>query len=121
MDLHILFLPRRPVDGDDTGDQAPNPLAEFALTLDDELQYRCAGFLQAEIERFAEFMDEEEEAEVSEGEDDEDDVEGEAAEGGQAKKLKAKAAKKSLKECEIVFTFCPNTWNSRRTSWSQST
>ena len=27
------------------------------LTLDDEMQYRCAGYIQAEIERFAELLE----------------------------------------------------------------
>ncbi len=29
----------------------------LALTLDDETQYRCAGYIQAEIERFAELLE----------------------------------------------------------------
>lgn len=35
-------------------DGAPFPIASLALSLDDEIQYRCAGFIQAEIERYAE-------------------------------------------------------------------
>lgn len=31
--------------------------------MDDELQYRCAGYIQAEIERYAEFLDESAEGE----------------------------------------------------------
>lgn len=44
----------------DESNETQLPLAPFSLTLDDELQYRCAGFIQAEIERYAEFIDESE-------------------------------------------------------------
>jgi len=39
-------------------DGASFPIASLALSLDDEVQYRCAGFIQAEIERYAEELDE---------------------------------------------------------------
>jgi len=52
MNIHILFCPARTI--------ATNggllPTASLALTLDDEVQYRCAGFIQAEIERFSEVI-----------------------------------------------------------------
>jgi cohesin complex subunit SA-1/2 len=38
-------------------DGEPFPMASLLLTLDDEVQYRCAGYVQAEIERFAEGVD----------------------------------------------------------------
>jgi len=52
LDLHVLFA------STDTFDPEGNPLpiASLALTLDDEVQYRCAGYIQAEIERYAEFL-----------------------------------------------------------------
>jgi cohesin complex subunit SA-1/2 len=50
MTLHILFCNTQAVDADG---EAP-PIASLALTLDDEVQFRCAGFIQAEIERYAE-------------------------------------------------------------------
>jgi cohesin complex subunit SA-1/2 len=53
MNLHILFCPTQTI-GADGG---LLPLASLALTLDDEAQYRCAGFIQAQIERYAEDID----------------------------------------------------------------
>ncbi|KAG6901242.1 hypothetical protein DXG01_001264, partial [Tephrocybe rancida] len=32
-------------------------MASISLTLDDEVQYRCAGYIQAEIERYADTLD----------------------------------------------------------------
>lgn len=53
MNLHILFCPAQTI----AADGGPLPTASLALTLDDEVQYRCAGFVQAEIERYAEELD----------------------------------------------------------------
>jgi cohesin complex subunit SA-1/2 len=50
MAIQILFCPERAVDG-------PIPSTSLVLTLDDEVQYRCAGYIQAEIERYAEDVD----------------------------------------------------------------
>lgn len=50
--------------------------------MDDELQYRCAGYIQAEIERYAEFLDEsgeEEEEQSQHSEGPEEDGEGDSA------------------------------------------
>ncbi|KAI0052365.1 hypothetical protein FA95DRAFT_1675331 [Auriscalpium vulgare] len=47
MNLHILFCPPSAEDADEA------PSALLSLTLDDEVQYRCAGFVQAEIDRYA--------------------------------------------------------------------
>lgn len=33
-----------------------SPFASLAIKLSDEVQYRCAGFVQAEIEQFAELV-----------------------------------------------------------------
>lgn len=54
MNLHILFCPAQSI----APDGRELPTAVLALTLDDETQYRCAGFVQAEIERYAEQLDE---------------------------------------------------------------
>ena len=54
MNLHVLFCPTETVGPDG----APFPIATLALSLDDEVQYRCAGSIQAEIERYAEELDE---------------------------------------------------------------
>jgi cohesin complex subunit SA-1/2 len=50
MNLHILFCPAQSI----SPDGSALPTAAMALPLDDEVQYRCAGFVQAEIERYAE-------------------------------------------------------------------
>ena len=48
MNLHVLFCPTEAVGPDGSS----FPTASLALNLDDEVQYRCAGFIQAEIERY---------------------------------------------------------------------
>ena len=53
MNLHILFCPAQAI----AADGSPLPTASLSLTLPDEVQYRCAGYLQAEIERYAEEID----------------------------------------------------------------
>lgn len=50
MNLHILFCP--PTEG------TVLPTSVIALSLEDEVQYRCAGFVQAEIERYADELEE---------------------------------------------------------------
>ena len=47
MNLHILFSPSQ-------GDGNALPTAALALKLSEEVQARCTGFVQAEIERYAE-------------------------------------------------------------------
>lgn len=54
MTLHILFASS--VSEDAEGN--PLPLASLALSMSDEVQYRCAGFVQAEIERYVEELEE---------------------------------------------------------------
>ena len=86
MNLHILFCPAQTVapDGSDL------PTAALALTLDDETQYRCAGFVQAEIERYAEDHDENK---SEEAESDEQDSEREQSD--EEREPKATRVKKS--------------------------
>jgi cohesin complex subunit SA-1/2 len=50
LNLHVLFCSTQPT----AADGSPLPTASFALKLDDEVQYRCAGYVQAEIERYIE-------------------------------------------------------------------
>ena len=50
MNLHVLFCPTETVGLDGSSFST----ASLALNLDDEVQYRCAGFIQAEIERYVE-------------------------------------------------------------------
>ena len=54
MTLHILFASS----AEEDAEGKPLPLSSLALSLSDELQYRCAGFVQAEIERYAEELEE---------------------------------------------------------------
>lgn len=53
MHLHILFSATSSRDANGVA----LPTARLQLTLDDEVQYRCAGFIQAEIERYAEELE----------------------------------------------------------------
>ncbi|KAI0316231.1 hypothetical protein OF83DRAFT_1276961 [Amylostereum chailletii] len=54
MNLHILFNPSQAQDIHGN----MSPLGLHAITLDDEVQFRCAGFVQAEVERYAEELEE---------------------------------------------------------------
>ncbi|RDB16123.1 hypothetical protein Hypma_003370 [Hypsizygus marmoreus] len=51
--LHVLFPAGQTVDA---AYGAPLPIASVALSLD-EVQYRCAGYIQAEIERYGDILD----------------------------------------------------------------
>ncbi|EGO01292.1 hypothetical protein SERLA73DRAFT_87834, partial [Serpula lacrymans var. lacrymans S7.3] len=53
MNLHILFCPTQAI----TADGQPLPTASLAMELDDEVQYRCAGYIQSEIEQYSEQFD----------------------------------------------------------------
>ena len=54
LNIHVLFMPDQPP----LPDGSPSPLSNVGVILDDEIQYRCAGYIQAEIERYAEFLEE---------------------------------------------------------------
>jgi hypothetical protein len=56
LNLHILFCPPR----DSEAEDPPRDL--LSLTLDEEVQFRCAALVQAEIERFTEEVAEHDEA-----------------------------------------------------------
>lgn len=78
----------------------PLPIASISLSLDDEIQYRCAGYIQAEIERYAESLGtgaEDDELEYKDSGDDSSDDEqaGDAPEGN---KTRAGKTKKSFVE-----------------------
>ncbi|KAF7341967.1 SCD domain-containing protein [Mycena venus] len=77
-----------------------------ATALDDEVQFRCAGYVQAEIERYAETLVESEAEEQNEDEDDDQEENdsgdegsnaGDGDEGKKKRKGKAKAAPKTRK------------------------
>lgn len=81
-------------------DGTPLPIAELALQLDDETQYRCAGYIQAEIERYAEFLDDEDDEDKSQKSDDEgsDDDNDDAPVANGDKPVKSRKSKKIRKE-----------------------
>ncbi|PIL29081.1 hypothetical protein GSI_09129 [Ganoderma sinense ZZ0214-1] len=71
--LHILFCATETT----APDGSRLPTAALPLSLDDEVQYRCAGFVQTEIERYSEEIAEEhpQEHKSSDEEDDDEDPE----------------------------------------------
>ncbi|OBZ76095.1 Cohesin subunit psc3 [Grifola frondosa] len=89
MTLHILFCPAESI----APDGSRLPTASLPLTLEDEVQYRCAGFVQAEVERYAEELAETSGGETSSSED-EDVSDGEHTDDeGRTKGKKAHAGK----------------------------
>ena len=96
MDLHILFCPST-TSGPDGKELEAAPVS---LSLDDEVQYRCAGFVQAEIERFKEYLEElhppppedDQGSEGSDGEGSETEVQTKKVKKGKGKKQKDKMA-----------------------------
>ncbi|KAJ3761453.1 hypothetical protein EV360DRAFT_37795 [Lentinula raphanica] len=79
LDLHILFLSAQ--------DNAEDMLPSLALAMDDEVQWRCAGYVQAEVERYADALDrgkksdsskEVDESEDSNGDDSPDNEDGQS-------------------------------------------
>ncbi|KAK0199245.1 hypothetical protein DFS33DRAFT_1376528 [Desarmillaria ectypa] len=99
LDLHVLFSATQTVAAD--GSQLST--ATVALTMEDEAQYRCAGYVQAEIERYAEIVQEggEEEDKSDDGSDVDSADENEAAK--KAKKKGKGAAKLAATEKEGKF------------------
>jgi cohesin complex subunit SA-1/2 len=51
------------------------PAEKMAILLDDEVQFRCAGYVQAEIERYSETLVEPDAGEQDEDEDEDEDEE----------------------------------------------
>ncbi|KZV96026.1 hypothetical protein EXIGLDRAFT_833952, partial [Exidia glandulosa HHB12029] len=88
--LHVLFRPPPP-----DSDGATAPSSVLHLTMDEQTQYRCAGFVQAEIERYADEVHPDGEAQNG------DNTEGSAAGSGSEtegpSKAKEKVAKKSAR------------------------
>lgn len=95
MDLHILF---------GSSGATPDVMDEnsISLILDDETQYRCAGFVQAEIERFKDHMEElyptieEDEADASEDDGSETEAPSKKTKKPKTKKQKTKARDKPI-------------------------
>lgn len=89
LDLHVLFASTNAFDPDGN----PIPIASLALTLDDEVQYRCAGYIQAEIERYAEFLGDDDDENDDKSELSEAEV-GTDEEGAEKSKVKPKKSRK---------------------------
>lgn len=76
-------------------------MASVSISLDDEVQYRCAGYIQAEIERYAELLD------VGDAEDEDVmlDSDGEPLSDGEQGDAPARAGKgkRTFKEGQLFF------------------
>ncbi|EIW79750.1 hypothetical protein CONPUDRAFT_106434 [Coniophora puteana RWD-64-598 SS2] len=92
MHIHILFNPSNQNAAAAPGDARPLPTAALALELDDEVQYRCAGFIQATIEQFEEHFEEsavsERDEDSASGSGDDSDEDGAATAGKEKEKEK---------------------------------
>lgn len=88
MNLHILFSPAQTA----SADGSASPTASLALTLDEEVQYRCAGFVQAEIERYAEEL--EVQSPQDDGDSDEDGSDDQGDDRGSAQPKKGNNRRK---------------------------
>lgn len=99
LDLHVLFAPGATHDANGN----PSPIAAISITLDDEVQYRCAGYIQAEIERYADTLtsasDDNEQVQNQSGGESEDEQPAEDADGT------AKRSKGKKREVESTFSF----------------
>ena len=67
----MLFAASDEVSAD--GTSLPHATEPVALTMDDEVQWRCAGYIQAEIERHVESLEEEDGPDEGEEESSEDE------------------------------------------------
>ncbi|KAJ7757031.1 hypothetical protein B0H16DRAFT_1371104 [Mycena metata] len=100
VNVHILF----------------GPANKMSIVLDDEVQFRCAGYVQAEIERYAETLVEPEEGEKGEDEEDEDeekendsgDEGSDAEDDGKKKKGKGKGKAAPKRKKRTVKEIDPN-------------
>ncbi|KAF8634382.1 hypothetical protein AX15_000952 [Amanita polypyramis BW_CC] len=101
LDLYVLFSPVNAVDAEG----ARLPMATVPLILDDEIQYRCAGYMQAEIERYSELISETEEKQLAEKESG-TESEGSATEktpkANVAKKKPAQTTKVTEKQSDVL-------------------
>ncbi|KAG6913621.1 hypothetical protein DXG01_005518 [Tephrocybe rancida] len=90
LDIHVLFAP-----GDDyEADGNLTPMASISLTLDNEVQYCCAGYIQAEIEQYADSLDVAGDEDAEQGQDQSGDESGDDqpvdGANGKVKPLKGK-------------------------------
>lgn len=83
--------------------------------MDDEVQYRCAGYIQAEIDRYAEFLDDNAEEDDNQKSDaDELSEDGNNEEGNPTTKKKEVKAKKMAPRREGQISFSLLTFEDRR-------
>ncbi|KAG6835657.1 hypothetical protein H0H93_016057 [Arthromyces matolae] len=109
LDLHVLFAPRATHEPDGN----PSSLASISITLDDEIQYRCAGYVQAEIEQYADFLgaedvDEQDQNQSGEESDEEQpaaDVNGKTKSSREGKVSRTDVDLNSRKELEHEYLF----------------
>lgn len=91
--LHVLFNPATDLTPVEKRDNIYSVPEELKLTLDEQVQWRCAGFMQAEIEKFAEEKLDLTASQQTDGSDDEDEDDDE-----DAPKKKKKGGKKKKEE-----------------------
>ncbi|KIJ64745.1 hypothetical protein HYDPIDRAFT_28110 [Hydnomerulius pinastri MD-312] len=90
MNLHILFCPTQATSPD--GQSLPTEV--LALQLDEEVQHRCAGFIQASIEQYADLLEDGRTVEEEENDDD-DSSDEEPAPTAKTEKRKGKTNAKA--------------------------
>ena len=73
--------------------------------MDDEVQYRCAGYIQAEIERYAEFLDDNADEDDNQ-KSDADELSEDENEGNPITKTKEVKARKTAPRTEGQISFC---------------
>jgi len=71
MNLYILFSPIQAA----AADRQDLPMETLAIHLDDEVQYRCAGFIQATIEQYTELLEDDRPQDQSDKDDSSEDEE----------------------------------------------
>ncbi|KAJ3862613.1 hypothetical protein EV359DRAFT_44818 [Lentinula novae-zelandiae] len=86
LDLYVLFL--------SAPNDAENTLPSLTMIMNDEVQWRCAGYIQAEVERYADAVNHSYNEDSNTEDDQTDDSESEGDAEGQSKKNK-KATKKT--------------------------
>ncbi|EJU01344.1 hypothetical protein DACRYDRAFT_116527 [Dacryopinax primogenitus] len=108
--LYILFSP-----GEIIGKKTPGGL--LPLLLDDQLQYRCAGFMQAQIEKYADEVGNTRDEEEPAGDENSSDVDmddGEEKQKSKVNKSKTAGHEKTMSQpqlereyilCSVVSTF----------------
>lgn len=87
--IHTLFLPKQ---GDAEGQ--PYPAASVPLEMPEKMQYRLDGFLEAELERYADELAEHDE-DAHEGSDGEDTIRGSSDDEDEPVKKTSKKTKKA--------------------------